>query len=93
MEIDERYINRDTATGQFTVDINRLKQEQVSVLKAIYKAGDKHMKYFHSTMGAFKFPDRRMKTFDTCYYERVLPEIAKILREYEQRQHQSRSAG
>lgn len=90
MEIDSKYINRNISNGDFTVDLDRLRQEQVSVLKAIYRAGDRHMKYYHDTMSVFKFPERRIKTFDTCYYERVLPEIAKILREYEQQQSQRR---
>lgn len=69
--------------GDFIIDIEKLRQEQLSVLKAIKLSGEKHIKYFNDTMKAFKFPEKRMKCFDTQYYERVLPEINKILEEYE----------
>lgn len=64
--------------------IETFQEMQISVLKAKYKEGEKHLKYYYSTMSVFKYPEKRMKTFDTKYYEEVLPIIAKILREYEQ---------
>lgn len=90
MEIDRKYIDSQiikTSTG-FVVDVDKLKAEQISILKAVYKAGDKHMKYYYSTMNAFKHPELRVKTFDTQYYEQAMPEIAKILQEYDKRKSQ-----
>lgn len=69
---------------KFKVDIDKLKSEQVSIIRKIYKDGTAHLKYFHSTMNVFQFPNLRVKTFDTQYYEEVLPEVARILREYDQ---------
>lgn len=69
---------------KFKVDIDKLRTEQVSILRKIFKEGTAHLKYYHSTMHVFKFPDLRIKTFDTKYYEEVLPEVSKILREYDQ---------
>ncbi len=69
---------------KFTVDIEKLRTEQISVLKATYREGERHLKYFASTMSAFAFPEKRVKTFDTKYYEEVMPVIARILKEHEQ---------
>ena len=69
---------------KFAVDIDKLRTEQISVLKAIYREGQKHLKYFSATMSAFTYPEKRIKTFDTKYYEEVLPEIARILKQHEQ---------
>jgi hypothetical protein len=64
-------------------EIETLKQEQIMVLKKINREGIRHLKYYHSTMDAFRFPELRVKTQDTVYYEEVLPIIAKILMEHE----------
>lgn len=69
---------------KFKVDIDKLRGEQISILRKIYKDGTAHLKYYHSTMSAFKNPHLRIKTFDTVYYEEIMPEVAKILREYDQ---------
>lgn len=69
---------------KFKVDVDKLRNEQISILRKIYKDGTEHLKYYHGTMYIFQFPELRIKTFDTKYYEEVLPEIAKILREYDQ---------
>lgn len=75
---------------KFKVNIEELQTQQLSVLKAIYREGDKHLKYFYGTMSAFKFPERRVKCFDTKYYEEVMPEIARILKQHEQLKQQKR---
>lgn len=64
-------------SGNPTID--QLPSQSIKVLRAIKKEGEKHMKYFHSTMGAFKYPERRVKAFDTTYYENALPIIDEIL--------------
>lgn len=69
---------------KFSVDIDKLRTEQISVLRAIYREGTKHLKYFSETMKAFAHPENRVKTFDTKYYEEVMPEIARILKQHEQ---------
>jgi hypothetical protein len=69
---------------KFKVDIDKLRTEQISILRKIYKDGTAHLKYYHGTMSAFINPHLRIKTFDTKYYEDVLPEVSKILREYDQ---------
>lgn len=89
MEIDSKFIHQHV-NDDFEVDVEGLRREQISVLKAIKRVGERHMKYFHETMAAFKFPERRMKAFDTQYYERVLPEVNKILGEYNKLQQQKR---
>ena len=70
--------------NKFKVDPLQLRDQQVSVLKALYREGERHLKYYNSTMGAFRFPEKRMKCFDTKYFEEVLPLIDGILREHEQ---------
>ncbi len=70
--------------NKFKVDPSHLQDQQVSVLKALYREGDRHMKYYHSTMGAFKFPEKRMKCFDTKYFEEVMPMIEDILKQHAQ---------
>lgn len=65
------------------VDIDKLPEQHIKVLKAIKKEGERHLEYFYSTMKHFKFPEKRMKTFDTKYYEDALPFIDKILKEKE----------
>ena len=66
---------------KFKVDVDALRAEQLSVLKAIYKEGMKHIQYYNDSMAAFKHPELRVKTFDTKYYEEVLPIIVEILRQ------------
>lgn len=63
---------------KFKVDIEKLRVEQISVLKAIYREGIKHISYYHKSMAAFRNPELRVKTFDTKYYEEVLPIIIDI---------------
>jgi hypothetical protein len=69
---------------KFKVDIDKLRTEQISILRKIFKDGTAHLKYYHSTMIVFQYPERRIKTFDTKYYEEVLPEVSRIIREYDQ---------
>jgi len=64
---------------KFKIDVEGLRQEQISVLKAIYKEGTRHLHYYHSSMSCFKYPEKRVKTFDTKYYEDVLPIVIDIL--------------
>lgn len=63
------------------IAIEKLQDQQLNVLRAIKKEGEKHLKYFYSTMKHFKFPEKRMKCFDTTYYEEALPVIERVLRE------------
>lgn len=69
---------------KFKVDIEKLQGEQITILRKIHKDGTNHMKYYHGTMSAFQNPHLRVKTFDTKYYEEVLPEVARILRDFDQ---------
>lgn len=71
------------AEKTFVVDKEKLKGEQLVVLRAIQKAGQKHLSYYHESMAAFQHPERRVKTFDTVYYEEVMPIVIDILRNYE----------
>jgi hypothetical protein len=76
--------NMENIKEKFKIpEIETLKQEQIMVLKKINREGIRHLKYYHSTMDAFRFPELRVKTQDTVYYEEVLPIIAKILMEHE----------
>jgi hypothetical protein len=68
---------------KFEIDVEQLKQEQVSVLKSMKMEAEKHLNYFNSTMHAFSNSENRVKCFDTVYYEEVLPIIDKILNEHE----------
>lgn len=63
------------------IDVDKLSAEQIFSLQAQYQEGAKHLKYFADTMKHFKFPERRMKTFDTVYYEQHLPEIEQALKQ------------
>lgn len=63
------------------IALERLPEQQIKILKAIQKEGEKHLKHFYDTMKHFKYPERRQKAFDTLYYEKALPQIEKILRE------------
>lgn len=69
---------------KFKVDVEKLRTLQVSVLKAIKTEGEKHLKYYHSTMSTFSHPALRIKTHDTRYYEEVIPIIVRILEEHGQ---------
>lgn len=69
---------------KYRVNIEKLRELPVSILKTVQREGIKHMKYYNDTMAAFKFPERRIKCYDTKYFEETLPEIEKILIEYEQ---------
>lgn len=68
-------------TAQPQVDIAQLPEQQIKILKAIKREGEKHLKYYYDTMKHFKFPEKRLKCFDTKYYEDALPHIERILRE------------
>lgn len=68
-------------TAQPQVDIAQLPEQQIKILKAIKREGEKHLKYYYGTMKHFKFPEKRLKCFDTKYYEDALPHIERILRE------------
>ncbi len=63
----------------FKIDVDKLKALNISVLKATYKEGEKHLRYFYGTMSVFKHPELRLKAHDTVYYEKVVPIIAEIL--------------
>jgi hypothetical protein len=69
---------------QFVVDIEKLKAEDINRLKNLYKEGEKHLKYYNESMSVFKYPERRVKTYDTVYYEQVMPIIIDIIRNYEE---------
>ncbi len=71
-------VNQD----RFKVDVEKLRSMQVQSLKTIKRIGEKHMKIFHKTMSAFKHPENRLKCHDTAYYEKVLPIVNEILRDY-----------
>lgn len=62
------------------IDISKLTPDQVFSLEAQYQEGVKHLKYFQDTMKHFQYPERRLKTFDTVYYEQHLPEIKEALK-------------
>ena len=62
------------------IDKENLTDEQLAVYKAKYRAGKKHLKYIEDTMKHFKFPERRVKCFDTIQYEREVPEIEALLK-------------
>lgn len=64
---------------QVKLDLNNITHEQLISLRAQYKEGVKHLKYFEDSKKFFKFPEKRLKTFDTVHYERVIPEIKEIL--------------
>jgi len=61
------------------LDIDNITEEQLLSLKAQYEEGVNHLQYFNDTMKHFRFPEKRMKTFDTVHYERVIPQIKQIL--------------
>lgn len=69
------------ARGNSLTEIQSLAEQQVKVLRAIKKEGERHMEYFDSTMSAFKNPQARIKCFDTLYYEKALPYIDQLLKQ------------
>jgi len=68
---------------KFKVQVDKLKELEIKILRALFKEGEAHLKYYFTTMSCFKYPERRVKCYDTVYYEEVLPEIARILKEHE----------
>jgi hypothetical protein len=66
---------------KFKVDIEKLKTQNISVLKAVLREGERHLRYYYSTMSVFKHPESRVKTQDTVYYEEVVPIIVEILQQ------------
>ena len=68
-------------TAQPQIENTQLPDQQIKILKAIKREGEKHLKYYYDTMKHFKFPEKRLKCFDTKYYEDALPHIERILRE------------
>lgn len=64
----------------YRVEVDQLKDLDIAIIKSVYREGDKHLKYYHNTMHAFKNPANRVKTFDTVYYEQVMPFVIDILR-------------
>lgn len=69
--------------NNFKIDVAKLPELQISVLRTMYVEGERHLKYFYNTMKLFKNPEKRIKCFDTVQYERTLPAIMDILREYD----------
>ncbi len=70
---------------KFKVDLEELKGMQINQLKLRLKEGERHLKYWNSTMSAFKYPEKRMKCQDTKYYEEVVPEIKRILEQLKEK--------
>lgn len=71
--------------NKLEANVDALRSLDISILKNTLKVGRDHLKYFSETMSVFRFPEKRMKCHDTVYYERVVPEIELILKEYENR--------
>lgn len=61
------------------IDIDKLKETPIHLLEAIVKEGESHIKYFYGTMKVFKYPEKRIKCYDTTYFEEALPIIKEIL--------------
>ena len=61
------------------LDLNNITPEQLLSLRAQYSTGIEHLKYFEDTNKFFKYPERRLKTFETVHYEKVVPQIKEIL--------------
>lgn len=74
----------------FNIDVDSITKEQIKILRAICEEGQNHLKYYHDTMSVFKNPQNRIKTFDTCYYERVMPSVIDIIRNYEEKYPESK---
>lgn len=63
----------------FRIAPEKLGEQQINVLRALQKEAQRGLKYYHSTMHVFDFPEKRAKGFDTAYYEKVLPIIDELL--------------
>ena len=61
------------------IEIDQLKETPVPILRAMKKEGERAIKYYYDTMHVFKYPEKRIKTYDTAYFEKVLPIIKSIL--------------
>ncbi len=61
------------------IEVDKLTPEEIISLKAQYKLCIEHIKYFNDTMKHFKYPEKRIKTFDTMFYEKNIPEIRQAL--------------
>lgn len=66
--------------NKLVIDEHNLTPEEIFSYKAQYEVGTEHMKYWHDTMKHFKYPERRIKTFDTVSHETRLPEITRALK-------------
>jgi hypothetical protein len=64
----------------YRVEVDQLKDLDIAIIKSVYREGERHLKYYHSTMHIFKNPEKRIKTYDTLYYEQVMPFVIDILR-------------
>lgn len=58
-----------------------LRTMELKILGAIYREGVRHLQYYVETQKHFKNPQARLKTFDTIYYEQMLPMIIPILKQ------------
>jgi len=67
---------------KYKIDIENIHQEKISRLKQVQKAGYKHLDYYHNSMSVFEFPERRVKCYDTIWFEEVLPIVTKILKSH-----------
>lgn len=63
------------------IEAEKLTPEQIFSLQAQYEVGTAHMKDFNDKLKFFKYPERRMKTFETVHYETHLPEIEQVLKQ------------
>lgn len=66
---------------KYTVNLDEIRSQELSILKATYDAGVAHLEYFRKTMSFFKNPELRLKCYDTLYYEQVIPTVISILKE------------
>lgn len=69
--------------NKFKVDIESLQSLQIASLRNLKKVGENHLKRYADTMSAFRFPERRLKCHDTIYYEKMIPEVNRILEEFD----------
>lgn len=66
------------------LDLENLGPDQIGLMKQVLRTGEEHLKYYKATMKAFQYPELRVKTSDTEYYETVIPLIKKKLTEIKQ---------
>ena len=64
-----------------SLDSSNLSEEQMIAMKAHLREGRKHLKYFKESERHFKFPELRLKTFDTVQFEKTVPELERIFAE------------